>query len=319
MSSFCSLQPQARWCYLHVLDVEKKDLIKDELGNWMVLLARIFSGLMLMSLVNAVVADDYLAPRGPGGKPNLNGVWQVFNRANYDIEPHAARASLAMVEGDLGLVPAPSIVAIGSLGSVPGGLGVVVGDTIPYSEQGLAKKLQNQAAWLTSDPEIKCYLPGIPRANYMSYPLQILHSESAIFFSYEYAGAVRNIHLTDPGEAPIDSWMGQSYGYWEGDTLVIEVTGQNDRTWFDRAGNHHSDVMKVIERYTPTSDYTMDYHVTIEDDKTFTAPWQMQMTLYRRVGADAQIQQFKCVEFVEELMYGSLRKGAHKGVGKDIK
>ena len=95
MSSFCSLQPQARWCYLHVLDVEKKDLIKDELGNWMILLARIFSGLMLMSLVNAVVADDYLAPRGPGGKPNLNGVWQVFNRANYDIEPHAARASLA--------------------------------------------------------------------------------------------------------------------------------------------------------------------------------------------------------------------------------
>jgi hypothetical protein len=57
----------------------------------------------------------------------------------------------------------------------------------------------------------------------------------------------------------------------------------------------------------------MDYHVTIEDAKTFTAPWQMQMTLYRRVGADAQLQQFKCVEFVEELMYGSLRKGTGQG------
>ena len=153
----------------------------------------------------------------------------------------------------------------------------------------------------------------------MPYPFQILHSESALFFSYEYAGAVRNIHLTDPGEAPIDSWMGQSYGYWEGDTLVIEVTGQNDRTWFDRAGNHHSDVMQVTERYTPTSAHTMDYQVTVEDDKTFTAPWQMQMTLYRRVGSDAQIQQFKCVEFVEELMYGSLRKGVHKGSGEHAK
>jgi len=272
-----------------------------------------------MSLLNTVVAGDYVAPRGPAGKPDLNGVWQVFNRANYDIEPHAARASLAMVEGDLGPVPAPSIVAIGSLGSVPAGLGVVVGGKIPYREAGLSKKQDNQAAWLTSDPEIKCYLPGIPRANYMPYPFQILHSESAIFFSYEYAGAVRNIHLSDPGEAPVDSWMGQSYGYWEGDTLVIEVTGQNDRTWFDRAGNHHSDVMKVTERYTPTSDYTMDYLVAIEDDKTFTAPWQMQMTLYRRTGADAQIQQFKCVEFVEELMYGSLRKGVHKGADHDVK
>ena len=104
------------------------------------LLGRILSGLMLVSVVGAVVADDFVAPRGPGGKPDLNGVWQVFNRANYDIQTHAARASLAMVEGDLGPIPAPSIVAIGSLGSVPGGLGVVVGDEIPYNEQGLAKK-----------------------------------------------------------------------------------------------------------------------------------------------------------------------------------
>jgi len=310
-----------RFCLgaLGEVNVNLGNSVKDELGNWMILLGRILAGLILMSLVNAAVSGDFAAPSGPAGKPDLNGVSQVFNRANYDIETHAARASLAMVEGDLGPVPAPSIVAIGSLGSVPGGLGVVVGDKIPYSKQGLAKKLQNQAAWLTSDPEIKCYLPGIPRANYMPYPFQILHSESAIFFSYEYAGAVRNIHLTDPVEAPIDSWMGQSYGYWEGDTLVIEVTGQNNRTWFDRAGNHHSDMMKVTERYTPTSDYTMDYQVTIEDDKTFTAPWQMQMTLYRRMGVDAQIQQFKCVEFVEELMFGSLRKGVHKGADRDAK
>ena len=100
------------------------------------------------------------------------------------------------------------------------------------------------------------------------------------------------------------------YGYWDGDTWVVEVTGLDDRTWFDRAGNHHSAYMKVIERFTPTSDHTMRYDVRIEDEVTFTRPWEMSMTLYRRVGNDAQLQQFKCVEFVEELMYGDLRKAA---------
>jgi len=252
--------------------------------------------------------DDYVAPRGPGGKPDFNGVWQVLNRANYNLEAQAARASLAMVEGDLGPVPAPAIVALGSLGSVPGTQGVVVGGNIPYTPAALLVRKQNRADWLNRDPEIKCYLPGIPRANYMPYPLQIVQSDSAMMFSYEFAGAVRNIHLEDPGEAPIDSWMGQSYGYWQGETLVIEVTGQNDRTWFDRAGNHHSDQLKVTERFTRTSDATLLYEATIEDPVTFTKPWQIEMTLYRRVGRDAELQQFKCVEFVEELMYGELRK-----------
>ena len=104
-------------------------------------------------------------------------------------------------------------------------------------------------------------------------------------------------------------------GHQAGDKLLkmvtwrlYEVTGQNDRTWFDRAGNHHSAYMKVTERYTPTSMHTMRYDVLVEDEMTFTEPWQMSMTLYRRVGNDAQLQQFKCVEFVEELMYGDLRK-----------
>ncbi len=253
--------------------------------------------------------NSYTAPRGPGGKPDLNGTWQAFNRANYDVEPHAARPALAMVEGRLGPVPAPEVVALGTIAAVPGGAGVVVGGRIPYRPEALQRRDENAADWLNLDPEIKCYLPGIPRATYMPYPFQIVHSASALFFSYEYAGAARNIYLEDPGEAPVDSWMGQSYGYWEGDTLVVEVTGQNDRTWFDRAGNHHSGYnTKVTERYTPTSDYTLRYDVLIEDDQTFTEPWRISMTLYRLVGADAQIQQFKCMEFVEELMYGHLRK-----------
>lgn len=271
-------------------------------------LSNISVALCALLAFHSATADDYVAPRGPGGKPDLNGVWQVLNRANYDIEPHAARAALATVEGDFGPVPAPAIVALGSVGSVPGGAGVVVGDRIPYKPDALIKKQENQTNWLTKDPEIKCYLPGIPRANYMPYPFQIAQSESAMLFSYEYAGAARNIYLKDPGEAPIDSWMGQSYGKWEGDTLVIEVTGQNDQTWFDRAGNHHSDQLKVTERYTPTGPGTLRYDAEIEDPATFTEPWSMSMTLYKRVGKDAEIQQFKCVEFVEELFYGDLRK-----------
>jgi hypothetical protein len=102
--------------------------------------------------------------------------------------------------------------------------------------------------------------------------------------------------------------MGHSVGRWEGDTLVVEVTNQNDQTWFDRAGNFHSEALKVTERFTPTSALTMAYEATIEDPEVFTRPWKMSVTLYKRVGKDAQLLQFKCVPFVEELIYGKLRK-----------
>jgi hypothetical protein len=269
---------------------------------------RINALVMLLCVCATSFASDYVAARGPGDKPNLNGVWQVLNRANYDVATHSAKAAMQLVAGDLKEVPAPELVPLGAVGAVPGGFGVVVGGAIPYTPEALLKRNENQADWLQRDPEIKCYLPGIPRANYMPYPFQIVQSNDALFFSYEYAGAARNIYLEDPGEAPVDSWMGQSYGYWDGETLVIEVTGQNDSTWFDRAGNHHSAFMKVVERFTPVSDQTMRYDVRIEDELTFTAPWQMSMTLYKRAGTDAQLQQFKCVEFVEELLYGHLRK-----------
>ena len=214
---------------------------------------------------------------------------------------------MAMGPGPFGPIPNKEVVALGAVGSVPAGLGVVEGGEIPYQDWAAEKKIKNQENWLQSDPEIKCYLPGVPRATYLPYPFQIFHSEQAIFFAYEYAGATRNIYLDDPGEAPTDSWMGQSVGHWEGDTLVIEVSGFNGQTWLDRAGNFHSDALRVVERYTPSSPNTMLYEATLDDSNVFTRPWKMSMTLYRRVGIDAQLQQFKCVEFVEELLYGDLR------------
>ena len=265
-----------------------------------------------MSLAVVPVAGQqaaaYRAPRGADGHPDLNGIWQAMGSANYDIQAHVARPAMALRPGPYGPVPAAAVLALGAVGAVPGGLGVVEGDEIPYLPAALAQKKKNQEDWLTLDPEVKCYLPGVPRANYMPFPFQIFQSSKAIFMAYEYAGATRNIYLKDPGPAPVDSWMGQSVGRWEGDTLVVNVTGFNDQSWFDRSGNFHSESMTVVERYTRTSPDVITYEATITDPKTFSRPWKMSMPLYRRQEKNAQLMEFKCVEFVEELLYGSFRK-----------
>jgi len=185
---------------------------------------------------------------------------------------------------------------------------VVVGGEIPYKPEALAQRNENAENFLERDPEIKCYLPGVPRANYMPYAFQIFHNDDALFFAYEYAGAVRNILLEDPGPAPVDSWMGQSWARWEDDTLVIETTAQNGETWLDRAGNYIGYGATVTGRYTWTGPNTVNYEATIENPEVFTEPWKINLTLYKMEGKDAKLMQFKCVEFVEELMYGHLRK-----------
>lgn len=250
----------------------------------------------------------YRAPRADGGKPDLNGIWQSLNEANFELEAHMARPAMALRPGPYGPVPAAAVLSLGAVGAVPPGMGIVEGGTIPYKPEALAKRKQNQEKWLTDDPEIKCYLPGVPRANYMPYPFQIFQNATEFFIAYEYAGAVRNVYLKDPGPAPVDSWMGQSVGHWEGETFVIDVTGQNDSSWFDRSGNYHSDKLHVVERYTRTSADVISYEATIEDTEVFTRPWKISMPLYRRQDKGVQLMDFKCAEFVEELIYGQWRK-----------
>jgi len=236
----------------------------------------------------------YRAPRAPDGKPNLNGIWQALNTAQWDIEAHPA---------------GPSVVReLGAASAVPAGLGVVEGGVIPYRPEALAKKKENLANRLKLDPEIKCYLPGVPRAVYMPFPFQIIQSPKHIMMIHEYAGAVRTVYMDNQTEAPADSWMGWSNGRWEGETLVIDTTGFNDLSWFDRAGNFHSDALHVVERIRARSPETLTYEATIEDPKVFTRPWKMSMPLYRHVEPNAQILEFRCVEFVEDLIYGHLRK-----------
>jgi hypothetical protein len=235
--------------------------------------------------------------RAPDGRPNLSGIWQALGTAHWDLEGHAAR-------------PGP-VVALGAVGAVPGGIGVVEGSEIPYQPWAAKKKRENFDNWLTADPEVKCYMPGIPRATYMPFPFQIVQTPKHILMTYEFANASRIIYMDKAEfESPVDTWMGHARGRWEGEALVVDVTSFNDQTWFDRAGNFHSDALHVVERYTLLSPDALRYEATIEDPKVFTRPWKISLPLYRRLEKNVQLMEFKCVEFVEELIYGHLRKNA---------
>ena len=233
-------------------------------------------------------------PRMPDGKPNLSGLWQSIGTANWDIQDHSAQ-------------PGPFF-QLGAVGAIPAGQGIVDGNEIPYRPEALAKKNANNAKRWELDPELKCFMPGVPRATYMPFPFQIVQGNRQIAMAYEFATSNRVINLVNHQKSQVDTWMGTSNGTWNGDTLVVDVTGFNDLTWFDRAGNHHSDALHVVERYTFRNPDVVDYEATIDDPKVFTRPWKIGVPLYRRLERNARLLEFKCVEFAEELIYGHLKR-----------
>jgi len=220
----------------------------------------------------AMAANGQNVPRTADGKPSLSGFWQVLNTADWDIQAHQARAD------------------------AKAGLGVVEGNEIPYQPWALAKKKENFANRATADPRAKCYLPGVPRITYTPFPFQILQSSSQVKFFYEYAHAVRSIYTngTQHPKGHIDWWLGDSRGHWDGDTLVVDVVDFNDRTWFDRAGNFHSEDLHVVERYTLADADHINYEATVEDPKVFTRPWKMSMVLYRHTENNFQLLEYEC-------------------------
>ena len=244
--------------------------------------ASIVGAVSLLALAPEAIAQNL--QRTPDGKPDLSGIWQAVNTAAWNILPHAAD------EG------------------VPAGLGVVEGNEIPYRPEAAAKQRENYANRAKLDPETKCWLPGVPRATYMGLPFQIVQTPTQVSILYEYAHALRNVFLnsTHP-RGPIEFWMGDSRGTWEGDTLVVDVVHFNDQTWFDRAGNHHSEQLHVVERYTPVDRNHITYEVTIEDPKVFTRPWKMNMPLYRRLDRNMQILEYECSAFDEAFRTGPER------------
>jgi hypothetical protein len=247
--------------------------------------------------------SGYKAPRSKNadGTPDINGIWQVLNTAHWDLVSRPQQ-------------PGP-LYQLGAMFFVPPGRGVVEGDQIPYRPEAAARKKQRFDNRLKAvpfdsdngDPEMKCYMPGIPRATYMPYPFQILQGHREILFVYQFAKASRVVHTSKKVEAAVDSWMGTSNGRWEGDTLVVEVTGLNGDAWLDRAGNFVSAAARIVERYTPLSPYHLQYEATIEDPATFTRPWKMSMPLYRVIDPGAELLEVNCVELSEEVLYGTIR------------
>jgi len=252
--------------------------------------------LVLTVGASSVAGQDYVAPRTAFGKPDLSGIWQAIGDHHLNIESHAAS------QGPSGL---------GAVFSGRAGLDIVQGGEIPYTAAARARQRENAQHWVGRDPAAKCYMPGIPRATYMPYPFQIVQTEEYILFAYEFAGATRVVYMNRPDlEGADPSWMGHSRGSWDGETLVIEVTDQVPDTWLDRNGNHHSDQIHVVERYTATSPDHLQYEATIEDPEVYTRPWTLGLPLYRRIDENMQLLEFKCVEFAEEFMYERSRSPA---------
>ena len=236
-------------------------------------------------------------PRLANGKPNLSGVWQASTTANWNVLTHGASAGPP---------------EYGALLATPPGYGIVDGDQIPYLPAAAEQQQRNYENRFKEDPELKCYLPGVPRANYMPYPLQIFHSNEQLLIAYQFAGAARIVNLGAPQPSAIDSWMGISNARWDGDTLVIEVSGFNGMAWLDRAGNHASSALKVVERYTLVGSDAIDYSATLEDPETFSRPWTMRFRLVRNPNPEQHLMEFKCVPFTEQLLYGEFYKQARE-------
>jgi len=224
-------------------------------------------------------APAYNGPRTPDRKPDLNGIWQALGTAHWNLEAHSAS------EG------------------VPAGFGVVDG-AIPYQPWALTKRHENFQNRLTADPLRKCYLPGVPRATYLPFPFEITQMPNHIGIAYEFAHATRTIFLDGTAHLEdLDFWMGDARGKWDGDTLVVDTVSLGDKTWFDDAGNFHSDALKVVERFTPIDASHVNYEATIDDAKVFTRPWKISLILYRRLEKNLELLDYECAEHVYEKLF----------------
>lgn len=255
-----------------------------------------FSSLItIVCLAGCTPRSDTLRPDRINGHPNINGIWQAMNTANWDIEGGSAQDFEKFWQ-------------LGALFARPAGQSVVEEGTLPYTPSGLRERERNLAGWPKSDPEAKCYRVGIPRQNYLPYPFEIVQGDGDMLFVYSYATSNRPILMknhVDPDEVLIDQYLGWNNGHWEGDTLVIEVFGMNP-SWLDRSGNHHSGT--VTERYTPMGENHLWYEATINDPLNYSRPFTISMPLYRKMEPDAELFEYKCVEFSEILLYGDVLK-----------
>ena len=210
------------------------------------------------------------------GKPSLEGIWQASSTAAADLQDHAAGYNMLA------------------------GRSVVAGGVIPYQPWAATKKAENFRNRQKADPLNQCFIPGVPRIMYLDFPFQIFQTPQAVAMAFEWSLDYRLIHTDgSPHPVDLDSWIGDSRGHWEGDTLVVDVSNNNGKTWFDMAGDFHSDVLHVVERYRMTGRDTIQYQATIEDAKVFTKPWTISIVLRRRTDRD-RLFEYVCQAETEE-------------------
>lgn len=215
-------------------------------------------GTLLICGVASAAATPKL-PRLANGKPDFSGIWESLAAADYDLEPHSNRKD------------------------APPGAGIVEGGSIPYLPEARKQKEKNFQERASLDPALKGYTLGVPRGIYYPEPFQIFQRKQDLVVVHQFGHSVRTIYTndTDHPKDPYDWWLGDSRGHWEGDTLVVDARFFNDKTWFDRAGNYHSDALHVVERWTYLDPNVIEYKATVEDPKVFSRPWNLGVLLYR--------------------------------------
>ena len=233
--------------------------------------------------------------RLPNGKPDMQGFWEtrVFFSA-FDVEEHKTATF-----------------------EIPAGPGVVVDPPdgkIPYQPSSAAKKDDIFKNHLADDPQAHCFLSGVPRQIYTPFGFQIMQPEGTVVMFFEAFHAYRLIHMDGrphPDQS-IKLFQGDSRGHWEGDTLVIDTANLNGRTWFDMAGNFHSDEMRVIERLTPVDANTINYEAIITDPKVFSRPWKIAFPIGRNLEDNYEILEYACVEGEQDLQHYTESVGGAK-------
>ncbi|HEU5258783.1 MAG TPA: hypothetical protein VFU28_22500 [Vicinamibacterales bacterium] len=243
--------------------------------------------LMVLSLIPASVFAQAgsVVPRGPDGKPDLTGTWQGGStlRGSWDD------ANAGFGVGGSGKNPdVPPV--IGS-NERPAGR-----EAAPYQEWAAKKVLESFNKRAIDDPTSRCLPPGVPRSVMLGlFPQKIVQTTKEIVVLYEYMHTFRMIPLN--AQHPDDvlaSYMGDSVGHWEGDTLVVDVIGFNDKTWLAGTGTFHSEALHITERYTRVDRDQINYEVTMDDPKVFTKPWKLTSTLMLREGT--RVQEYVCAE-----------------------
>ena len=213
------------------------------------------------------------APRTRAGKPDLSGTWLADNSPG--------------VNGTNG-EPLPRFFISVTFDTKD--------DDVPLTAEGAALFLKNSEGNGKDDPTSTCHPIGVPAVDTLPVPFKIIQTPGITAILYEGDTVFRQV-FTDGRKLPeisIPSWMGYSIGHWEGDTLVVETAGFNDKSWLDRVGHTHSDAMRVIEKFRRRDLGHMDITVTIADPKTFTRP--ITFTQSTTLTPDSDLLEYFCSE-----------------------